>query len=310
MKPEKIIVMAQAAPGKSYPKSISLSQLFKMFPNDETARQWIEDIVWPDGPCCPYCGSDNVQSDIQHKSMTHRCRDCEKKPRFSVKTGTVMQSSKLGYQTWAVAAYLVTTSLKSVSSMKLHRDLNITQKSAWHLAHRLRKTYELGLPMFSGPVEADETFVGGVEKNKHANQKLNAGRGGVDEVIVAGAKDRKTNTIVARIMSDTKAATLQGFVETISRPDAQIDTDEGLGYSGLNRPHGVVWFATARASMYGTWRISTELKVFGRLSSAHTRARFTSSARNICTATSMSFQANIMFAPSTRLTRWPQLLRA
>ncbi|MCY4196871.1 MAG: IS1595 family transposase [Rhodobacteraceae bacterium] len=232
--------MAQAAPGKSYRKGISLPKLLKMFPDDETARKWIEGIVWPDGPRCPYCGSANIQCNIAHKSMTHRCRDCEKKPRFSVKTGTVMQSSKLGYQTWAMAAYLVTTSLKSVSSMKLHRDLDITQKSAWHLAHRLRKTYELGLPLFSGPVEADETFVGGLEKNKHADKKLNAGRGGVGKAIVAGAKDRETNKIVAKVVPDTKAVTLQGFVETVSTPDAQIYTDEGLGYSGLNRPHGVV----------------------------------------------------------------------
>ena len=147
--------MPHKAPGKSHREGISLTKLIRMFPDDAMARKWIEAVVWPDGPTCPRCGSFNVQSGIKHKSMTHRCRDCEGKPRFSVKTGTVMQSSKLGYQTWALAAYLVTTNLKGVSSMKLHRDLEITQKSAWHLAHRLRKAYEAGHPLFAGPVEGD-----------------------------------------------------------------------------------------------------------------------------------------------------------
>ena len=82
------------------------------------------------------------------------------------------QSSKLGYQVWVVALYLLLTNLKSVSSMKLHRDLEITQKSAWHLAHRLRKAASgetAGL--FQGPVEVDETYFGGREGNKHAHKK-------------------------------------------------------------------------------------------------------------------------------------------
>ena len=71
--------------------------------------------------------------------MTHRCRECPGKPRFSLKTGNVMEGSKLGYQTWVLAIYLISTNLKSVSSMKLHRDLEVTQKTAWHLAHRSRE---------------------------------------------------------------------------------------------------------------------------------------------------------------------------
>ena len=92
--------------------------------------------------------------------MPFRCRDCRK--RFSVRTGTVMQSSKLGFQTWLVAMYLLTTSLKGVSLMKLHRDLGVTQKTAWHLAHRLREMWRRnGIDPFAGPVEADETYIGG-----------------------------------------------------------------------------------------------------------------------------------------------------
>ena len=84
---------------------------------------------------------------------------------FSLKTGTVMQGSPLGYRTWLAAIYLVATNLKGVSSMKLHRDLGISQKSAWYLAHRTREAWkEVGDP-FAGPVEADEAYIGGKRKN-------------------------------------------------------------------------------------------------------------------------------------------------
>ncbi len=232
--------MAYNAPGKHGRKGISFIELVRMFPDNEAARRWIEGIVWPEGPRCPHCGTDNVQCGIKHRSMTHRCRECEGKPRFSVKTGTVMQSTKLGFQAWAIAAYMVSTNLKGVSSMKLHRDLDITQKSAWHLTHRLRKAYEAGQPLFSGPVEADETYVGGLERNRHAKDKLKAGRGGVGKAIVLGAKDRNTNKVAAKVVTDTKAKTLQGFVEERTEPKAQVYTDDNASYVGMKRQHGTV----------------------------------------------------------------------
>lgn len=154
--------MARNTPGKHYRHGLSLVEIVRMFPVDETASGWIERVVWPDYSTCPHCGTTNVQSGIKHRSMTHRCRECEGYPRFSAKTGTVMHSSKLGYQKWAIAAYLVTTNLKGVSSMKLHRDLDITQKSARYMLHRLRTAYDPGVPIFAGPVEVDETYVGGL----------------------------------------------------------------------------------------------------------------------------------------------------
>jgi len=223
------------APGKAFRKGISLKKLIAIFPNDEKAREWFEAHIWPQGPYCPRCGSFNVQSGIKHKTMTHRCRECEGKPRFSLKTGNIMEGSKLGYQTWAIAFYLVMTGLKGTSSMKLHRDLEITQKTAWHLAHRIRKAMEdSDVQLLQGPVEADETYFGGKRKNMpNKKRKQLTGRGTVGKAAVAGVKDRKTNQVAAQRMEQTNAMALQGFIRDNVEPGATLYTDEAAAYRGM-----------------------------------------------------------------------------
>ena len=159
----------RTGPGKSYRQGLSWRKLMKMFPDNETAEAWFAQQRWGNEPACPHCGSTNVQAGAKHPTMPYRCRSCRK--RFSVRIGTVMQDTKLDYQIWAMAIYILNVGIKGTSSMKLHRDLDVTQKTAWYLTHRIREAWNYDLGHFNGPVEVDETYIGGKEKNKHADKK-------------------------------------------------------------------------------------------------------------------------------------------
>ena len=235
--------MRKKAPGKAFRKGISLKQILKLFPDDATAEQWFIEQRWASGLCCPRCGSVNVQTGAKHPTMPFRCREKVCAKFFSTKTGTVMEGSKIGYQDWVIAIFQMMTSLKSVSSMKLHRDLGMTQKSAWFLAQRLRAALSQDGARFAGPVEIDETYFGGKRRNM-SNTKRKAladtGRGPVGKVAVVGAKDRLTKQVAAKMIAKTDADTLQGFVKDHAAPGATVYTDDATAYESLPFDHAAV----------------------------------------------------------------------
>ena len=233
--------MAKKAPGKAHREGLTVVELMDMFPTEEAATEWFESIIWPDGRHCPKCGSVRTR-EASHAKMPYWCSDC--RSYFSIKTGTAMQRSKIPLRKWAIAIYLCLTNLKSVSSMKLQRDIGVSQPTAWFMLHRIRQAWAVEHDdQFDGPVEVDETYFGGKRKNmsKAKRKELaGTGRGAVGKTAVVGMKDRDSNMVTARVVDETDAHTLQGFVGDHAAEGATVYTDDHGGYQGMPFEHETV----------------------------------------------------------------------
>lgn len=147
--------------------TISTFQLFKLFPDQDTARLYLESRLWPNGVTCPVCKSG--ERITTRKGGYYRCNACAED--FTVRTGTIFERSHIPLHKWLYAMYLLVTARKGISSLQLAKEIGITQKSAWFLLHRLREACGKDLRKLRGIVEIDETYVGGAGGQQARRQK-------------------------------------------------------------------------------------------------------------------------------------------
>ena len=218
---------------------MTLIDIMQQFPTERSAVKWFESVLWPDKRKCGRCESTRTRK-ASHKTMPYWCTDCRN--YFSVRTGTVLAHSNVKLRKWAIAIYLELTSLKSISSMKLHRDIGVTQATAWFMLQRIREAWIQEKFAFVGPVEVDETFMGGRKRNRSNQQRKDdeGGTGAAGKTPVIGAKDRDSNQISTAVVEDVDKRTMQAFVKERAIAGATVYTDAAAGYQGIPFKHEAV----------------------------------------------------------------------
>ena len=178
----------------------TLQEAIIYFADPDTCTEFLAAVRWPEGPVCPRCGG--KEHGYISTRRIWRCKSCRRE--FTVKLGTIFEDSPISLQKWLPAVWLIVNSKNGISSYEVARSLGVSQKTAWHMLHRIRLAMQSGsFEKLSGHVEVDETFIGGKARNMHISARRDkiTGRGGVDKTMVVGAleRDGKVRLSVGRI---------------------------------------------------------------------------------------------------------------
>jgi transposase-like protein len=217
----------------------TLLDLIRYFADEYVCIDTVAQMRWPDGAECPKCGSKAARQHFLKTQKRFQCRDCGK--QYSVKVGTIFEDSAIRLDKWLTAIWLLANCKNGISSYELAKDIGITQKSAWFVLHRIREAMRSRsirkMGNTGGPVEVDETFVGGKPKNMHADRraKMNtAMRGwGDHKTIVMGMLDRDTREVRTKVIPNVKREVLQAEILKGVQGGGTVYTDRATGYEGL-----------------------------------------------------------------------------
>jgi len=225
----------------------TLQEAIQHYADFENCKAIMVELRWPDGKVkCPTCGSEKVT--WLANARLWKCYGQHDRPKFSLKTGTVFEDSPLGLDKWLAGLWLLVNCKNGISSYEVGRDLGISQKSTWHLLHRLRFAIHKGsINKLSGQIEADETFIGGKARNMHATKRAEkiTGTGGKDKTIVMGILERK-GEVRASVIDTRKKKDVQKHVREHVLAGSAIFTDALKSYEGLDEfQHEVIDHAIA-----------------------------------------------------------------